>query len=202
MLTQESMPTPEIKPRDVMPEDARTLPARVLRRPGVLRARDGSAVRAHVDLRRTRRAGREPRAVLRPRAARREHHHHARRGRRGATRSTTSAGTAARSCAPRRTARFAGSIQCPYHAWTYDLDGRLIGAPHMDEVPHFRKADYPLHRVDADVWDGHIFINLDPQRRAARRRSSARFPASSARGAWRTSASATASSTTSRRTGS
>jgi Rieske 2Fe-2S family protein len=55
---------------------------------------------------------------------------------------------------------FAGSIQCPYHAWTYDLDGRLIGAPHMDEVPHFRKADYPLHEIHADVWDGHIFVNL------------------------------------------
>ena len=57
---------------------------------------------------------------------------------------------------------FGASIQCPYHAWTYDLQGRLIGAPHMDEVPHFRKEDYPLHRVQADVWDGHIFINLDP----------------------------------------
>ena len=55
---------------------------------------------------------------------------------------------------------FAGSIQCPYHAWTYDLDGRLIGAPHMDEVPHFRKEEYPLHQVQADVWDGHIFLNL------------------------------------------
>jgi glycine betaine catabolism A len=55
---------------------------------------------------------------------------------------------------------FAGSIQCPYHAWTYDLDGRLVGAPHMDEVPHFRKQDYPLHRVHADVWDGHIFLNV------------------------------------------
>ena len=60
---------------------------------------------------------------------------------------------------------FGGSIQCPYHAWTYDLDGRLIGAPHMDEVPHFRKDDYPLHRVQADVWDGHIFLNLDPSAR-------------------------------------
>src|SRR5918996_305010 len=57
---------------------------------------------------------------------------------------------------------FGRSIQCPYHAWTYDLEGRLIGAPHMDEVPHFRKEDYPLHRVNAEVWDGHIFINLDP----------------------------------------
>jgi Rieske 2Fe-2S family protein len=55
---------------------------------------------------------------------------------------------------------FAGSIQCPYHAWTYDLEGRLIGAPHMDEVPHFKKDDYPLHRVHAGEWDGHIFLNL------------------------------------------
>jgi phenylpropionate dioxygenase-like ring-hydroxylating dioxygenase large terminal subunit len=54
---------------------------------------------------------------------------------------------------------FPGSIQCPYHAWTYGLDGRLIGAPHMDEVPHFRREDYPLHRVHADVWDGHVFVN-------------------------------------------
>jgi len=58
---------------------------------------------------------------------------------------------------------FAGSIQCPYHAWTYDLDGRLAGAPHMEEVPHFRKDDYPLHRAHCDEWDGHIFINLSPE---------------------------------------
>ena len=61
-----------------------------------------------------------------------------------------------------REGAFPGSIQCPYHAWTYDLDGRLIGAPHMEEVPHFAKADFPLNRVHADVWDGHIFINLSP----------------------------------------
>ena len=59
--------------------------------------------------------------------------------------------------------QFSGAIQCPYHAWTYDLDGRLIGAPHMDEVSHFRREDYPLHAVAADVWDGHVFINLDAQ---------------------------------------
>ena len=55
---------------------------------------------------------------------------------------------------------FAGSIQCPYHAWTYGLDGALVGAPHMDDVPHFDKADYPLHRVHADEWDGHVFLNV------------------------------------------
>jgi Rieske 2Fe-2S family protein len=56
---------------------------------------------------------------------------------------------------------FSGSIQCPYHSWTYDLDGQLIGAPHMDEVPHFQKAEYPLHQVTVDTWDGHLFLNLD-----------------------------------------
>ena len=55
---------------------------------------------------------------------------------------------------------FAGSIQCPYHAWTYGLDGRLLGAPHMDEVPHFRKEDYPLNALQADEWDGHVFVNF------------------------------------------
>ena len=63
---------------------------------------------------------------------------------------------------------FGRSIQCPYHAWTYDLDGSLIGAPHMEEVPHFKKQDYPLRSVSADVWDGHIFINLSPEPRPLR----------------------------------
>jgi phenylpropionate dioxygenase-like ring-hydroxylating dioxygenase large terminal subunit len=55
---------------------------------------------------------------------------------------------------------FAGSIQCPYHGWTYDLQGRLIGAPQMDEVEGFARADYPLHSVACEVWDGHVFFNL------------------------------------------
>jgi len=52
------------------------------------------------------------------------------------------------------------AIQCPYHAWTYALDGRLIGAPHMDEVPAFDKADYSLHAVNLALWEGFIFVNL------------------------------------------
>src|SRR6266436_2235153 len=51
-------------------------------------------------------------------------------------------------------------IQCPYHAWTYALDGRLIGAPHMDDVPGFNKADYSLHAVNLALWKGFIFVNL------------------------------------------
>src|ERR1700730_5072610 len=55
----------------------------------------------------------------------------------------------------------ASAIQCPYHAWTYGLDGKLIGAPHMDEVPGFDKAEYPLHAVNLGLWEGFIFANLE-----------------------------------------
>ena len=57
--------------------------------------------------------------------------------------------------------RFADRIQCPYHAWTYDLAGRLLAAPHM--APDFCKDDYPLHRVGCAVWDGHVFVHLGRQ---------------------------------------
>src|SRR5213083_1895550 len=53
-----------------------------------------------------------------------------------------------------------GAIQCPYHAWTYGLDGRLLGAPHMDDVPGFDKADYSLRPVNVALWEGFIFVNL------------------------------------------
>ena len=56
---------------------------------------------------------------------------------------------------------FPGRIQCGYHGWTYGLDGSLIGAPHTHDG--FRREDYPLNLVHADVWDGHIFINLSSE---------------------------------------
>jgi Rieske 2Fe-2S family protein len=56
--------------------------------------------------------------------------------------------------------QLSGSIQCPYHSWTYAYDGALIGAPHMDGTPHFRKEDFPLNAVRAGVWDGYLFVSL------------------------------------------
>jgi phenylpropionate dioxygenase-like ring-hydroxylating dioxygenase large terminal subunit len=52
------------------------------------------------------------------------------------------------------------AIQCPYHAWSYALDGRLIGAPHMNETPGFDKADFPLQPARLGFWEGFIFVNL------------------------------------------
>ncbi len=53
------------------------------------------------------------------------------------------------------------TIQCPYHAWTYGLDGALRAVPTMVDVAGFDPADYPLHRVALATWQGFIFINLD-----------------------------------------
>lgn len=53
-----------------------------------------------------------------------------------------------------------GLIQCPYHSWTYQLDGRLFKAPHMDKVVGFDTADWPLREIPLEVWDGHLFLHL------------------------------------------
>ncbi len=55
------------------------------------------------------------------------------------------------------------AIQCPYHAWTYALGGRLIGAPQMEEGGGFSKSDYSLYPVRVERWEGFIFVNLDPE---------------------------------------
>jgi Rieske 2Fe-2S family protein len=57
--------------------------------------------------------------------------------------------------------RFGETIQCPYHAWTYATDGRLVGAPHMHEVAGFDKADYGLHAAGLAEWEGFILVNVD-----------------------------------------
>jgi Rieske 2Fe-2S family protein len=61
--------------------------------------------------------------------------------------------------------QFAGSIQCPYHAWTYGLDGRLLAARYMGEVPGFEKADWPLLPAALLEWQGFLMLNLaaDPE---------------------------------------
>ena len=56
--------------------------------------------------------------------------------------------------------RFSETIQCPYHAWTYATDGRLVGAPHMQEVEGFDPSDYPLHTAQVAEWEGFLFVNV------------------------------------------
>lgn len=51
-------------------------------------------------------------------------------------------------------------LVCPYHSWTYDLDGRLIGAPCMEKSPDFRKAQLSLPEFPAEEWHGWVFVAL------------------------------------------
>ena len=56
-------------------------------------------------------------------------------------------------------------IQCPYHAWTYDLEGRLQRAKHTDDLVDFEPAENSLVPVRCELWQGFVFLNLDPAAR-------------------------------------
>jgi phenylpropionate dioxygenase-like ring-hydroxylating dioxygenase large terminal subunit len=54
---------------------------------------------------------------------------------------------------------------CPYHGWTYDLQGGLAGAPRMDRSPAFDKRDYRLPEIRLEIWQGWIYLTLNPNAR-------------------------------------
>ena len=57
------------------------------------------------------------------------------------------------------------TIQCHYHAWTYDLDGSLRAAPRSDREPGFDKGEWSLLPASAGVWGPFLFVNPDPDAR-------------------------------------
>src|SRR5580704_11658023 len=65
----------------------------------------------------------------------------------------------------------AGTIRCPYHLWTYSLDGCLLSAPHLRESDGLRKEDFSLYPVGLEIWGGFFFLNLSPEAAAREKRS-------------------------------
>jgi choline monooxygenase len=59
----------------------------------------------------------------------------------------------------------ASVIVCPYHAWTYELDGKLRGARATKKMPDFDPAAYGLEPVRLETPLGFLFVNLDPTAR-------------------------------------
>jgi choline monooxygenase len=53
------------------------------------------------------------------------------------------------------------TLQCPYHAWTYGLDGCLLKAPRSEREPGFDGDNYSLFPVQVDTWGPFIFVNVD-----------------------------------------
>ncbi len=68
---------------------------------------------------------------------------------------------------PAPSGRFPGAIRCPYHGWTYTLDGELRTAPFLENHDGFDRADFPLHPVGVDTWGGFVFVHLEPAAAAA-----------------------------------
>ena len=54
------------------------------------------------------------------------------------------------------------TLQCPYHAWTYGLDGSLRRAPRSEREPGFDAAGFSLLPVSVDTWGPFLFVNPDP----------------------------------------
>jgi len=61
----------------------------------------------------------------------------------------------------RVTRRFASTVRCPYHSWTYELDGRLRTAPYLEDGQDLCKADLPLHQAAVDTWGGFVFVRVN-----------------------------------------
>ena len=57
----------------------------------------------------------------------------------------------------------ARSLRCPYHSWTYALDGSLLKAPHTDDVDAFDRRAFALSPVAVDTWCGFVFAHLTPR---------------------------------------
>ncbi len=53
------------------------------------------------------------------------------------------------------------SIVCPYHAWVYQLDGRLSNTIHMAQTPGFDASTHQLPEVRSEIWHGFIYITLN-----------------------------------------
>jgi Rieske 2Fe-2S family protein len=51
-------------------------------------------------------------------------------------------------------------FKCPYHAWSYDLDGKLLATPNVHEDERFDRDDYPLQPVAVDEHGGFLFVSL------------------------------------------
>jgi len=54
----------------------------------------------------------------------------------------------------------ASALRCPYHSWTYDLDGSLLHAPHTEDVTDLDRASFSLKAVRVDRWGGFLWLRL------------------------------------------
>ena len=138
----------------------------------VLRAGEGTRLPPELARRRPGRAGRESRGLLHDRSVRRAADRGPRQG--GDVRALSNVcphrwmllvGHDPSSTFPFKTESCGNrrSFQCPFHLWSFDLDGKMIGAPGMEQAEDFDKKRWSLPQFPVELWGGFIFVNLDPE---------------------------------------
>jgi glycine betaine catabolism A len=55
------------------------------------------------------------------------------------------------------------AFQCPYHAWTYDFDGKLVAAPNLTKMPDIDRVEYGLRTIAVQEWLGYVWVCLAEQ---------------------------------------
>jgi carnitine monooxygenase subunit len=58
--------------------------------------------------------------------------------------------------------RCPGRITCPYHAWTYSLEGRLVGVPHRESFRNLNPEQHGLVPLEHEIFMGFIFVRFEP----------------------------------------
>ncbi len=64
---------------------------------------------------------------------------------------------------PPGSAGTARQLRCPFHGWTWSLDGQLAEVPCRWDFPHVRDEDFGLPEIRVDTWGGFVFVNFDPE---------------------------------------
>ena len=59
--------------------------------------------------------------------------------------------------------RYLSAFTCPFHGWSWQLDGELREVPGQWDFPHVDGGSHDLQRVQCETWGGFVFINIDPQ---------------------------------------
>lgn len=64
----------------------------------------------------------------------------------------------------RATGKAQKALTCPYHDWTYSLQGELISVPdEATQFPMLNKGSLCLHKVSVETWNGMVFVHADPE---------------------------------------
>lgn len=58
---------------------------------------------------------------------------------------------------------FGALIKCPYHSWTYNVDGSLRGAPYLDDLDF---SNHSLLQLELDIWGGYVFVRQIPNKKS------------------------------------